>query len=547
MYEYFLKVISIFDKQKHLYLLIALVTVFMGLVQLHQFSYSSDDVAEQTIVKAIEQRGISDTWLPPDPWILKYPIYIIAEMVTPTSRAQILLTSIVMNLFLVFCVFYAVNYFLRKIKTKSVTLSHKWIWFAWIFSLNFGFLGFLRMPNTRNFELGLLLLGLVFLCKIYYGELKISGYKRAILYAILVLFLSLNFYSDPYYFVFMSSFIGVLFALDLLKKTINMHKAMLIGSFILISLVMYFIITHVLASFGFHVNPTPKDPVSVSEIPDRLILTAKGIYYIFSAEGFFSGLSPVRSMAHALNVLLGVFGVISAVFVMVKSKSNLEITIAAQPLIIIAAYVLLSGPNDVATSRYLVLMVLYLAIVIPLSLSYWRSRMLKKIVFCTVIAMVVFNSASSIFGAVNTAFGKNHLSAISGEAAAQGGIRNSKERLVIAELQKRNLHKGYGNYWESLITTYLSDYSIQMGQVLCDKNGQVRPYYWVVQDKVYNPSSERSFFIFNSKNINHTACNLEPFGDYKESITIDMNTIIFVYDYDLSSRFPNKSTLSKPD
>lgn len=545
-------------KLNYLVVGIAVLAVALALLYLHQFGYNSDDVAEQTIIHSIIARGVKDTWLPPDPWLLKYPLYLIIDLFGGyASRSLILLNSIIMNSTLVLLLFVAAKYFFRVTIGGSRKIIH-WLIFIWIFTLAPGFVGFLRMPNSRNFELGILLLLAALAHYFYYrGGIKVKSPKFIAGASLVAVFNGLYFYSDPYGLVFLCAFIVTFLAIEFLGKRLRTRKALVIVANVTAAVLVSLIIKYILDRLGFFVYKAPTELLKPTELGSKLVQLYKALMYNFAFEFPLGADNILRTFIRVLNQGLGLVTILGAVLLVIKYKTQKSVVtaLALQPLFVMAAFVVTKNTDSIGSARYLLLLFPYLAITSVLYVIKLKPQHQRIIVY-VVSFIIACNFMGLLIGAAGVANHKNPL--VSEKRKAFQDIksgkhhetllpRNDREFRIIEELNKRNLRKGYGHYWESLVVNYLSDYKIETGQIICDKNGFLRPFYWVVQDKVFTPTSNQpTFLIFNSVNINHTACNLKELGPYSESITIDEHTVIFIYNYDVSKFFPKKDTLSKP-
>lgn len=536
-------------------MLLALFAMVVGLIYLHQFSYGSDDVAEQTIVQAISHHGLRDTWLPPDPWLLKLPLYGVLQLAIHASRSTLLLTSIIMNVLLVVLVFIATKYFHKRLLPKNVPLTHKWVWLVWVFSLTPGLVGFLRMPNTRNFELGILLLAIIFFLELYARSFIFKSKTSKLAIISFVLLNGICFYSDPYYLIFLVSFLGIFFCAEFFSGKIIWRKAFLIGGLVAGSIILYGLVGYGADKLGFHVAKTPQQITPPDELLSKLALSLRGLRYLFSVEAPLHAHNIVTTIIRHFSVFIGLGGFVASGFLVLRKKaSSIEIALGSQPFLIFLAYIISKSVDDIGTARYLVLIPLYFIFIFPIALIRLKSKH-REIILRYVWIVATINVIVITIGAGMVLFGRNPLLDESrrtsdtkfGNRSAVRNPRNLRDRKIVSTIQSHGLNKGYSDYWGTLIIEYLSNYDIKMGQILCNPQGLVRPYYWVVQDKVYAPSNSKSFFLFDSYNLNHTACQLAIFGPYEEVVTIDDHTVMFIYNYDVASKFPTSQTLSKPD
>src|SRR6476661_6936288 len=89
---------KLLSKSDAVVLLISIVICFFNLLYAHQlWSYNSDDVSQQVLLKQWMTNGIRTTWLPADTFILKMPVHWCVALLLPNSLQTILVDVFIMN------------------------------------------------------------------------------------------------------------------------------------------------------------------------------------------------------------------------------------------------------------------------------------------------------------------------------------------------------------------------------------------------------------------------------------------------------------------
>ncbi len=95
-------------------------------------------------------------------------------------------------------------------------------------------------------------------------------------------------------------------------------------------------------------------------------------------------------------------------------------------------------------------------------------------------------------------------------------------------LQENNLNFGYGSYWNSLITSYLSDYKITVASI--GYYSSIKPYKWYSDESWYSKEKHkgRIFLIFDEIFIQNVKYYTDMYGNPDEILTCD-GFYVYVY------------------
>jgi hypothetical protein len=561
-------------KKNDSYLLIALFLAVcvttVTLIGLHRFPYNSDDVAEQTILQYWRTYGIKDTWLPPDPWIFKFPIYALIDKIFPEhSRRTILIGSLAMNTLLVFFVSAFIAFLVklqRREKNTQLSVSRKLLIAvlpAYMMSLSMGFVISLRIPNTRNLEIGLMLVVLTYVIWLLYDQHRRPDYFNKKALALLVpvsVFAGLLYYSDPYFLVYGNITIAtILFFKILSLKDFKMMKSYVLSrSFgIYVALVAastagYFFFKSVFAHIGLHVYKIPLEIPGLSNLGKRLLGGFKGLSLLFNVDisSFGLNFSTAVGFINAGVAVSLVILVCRTLRVRGDDRSLKQILLRSLSLqipIIFLLYTLTQESTGVSTVRYLVLLPIFLLASVSLSLTVNRriNASLVNIVFVSVILAIVVNVINLKINEKQTIKHFVNYSNIN-KGTNPYAKQNDVERLLIEALDQRELVKGYSSYWNAIISTYLTNGKVEILPILCSSKNTVEPFYWVVQDKPFIQHSEKSFVVFDNRYMGSESCGFNRLGAFSEEFNVSPGVMVRVYPFDIATKFERRENFQSP-
>jgi hypothetical protein len=114
---------------------------------------------------------------------------------------------------------------------------------------------------------------------------------------------------------------------------------------------------------------------------------------------------------------------------------------------------------------------------------------------------------------------------------------NQAELRLVETVQDRGLVRGYGDFWNANIVTYLSGYTLDVVPVGC-RDTRTESFVWFVDSTRFRSRAPRSFYVSEERPGLGT-CPLDQvlaqFGPPIDQITVGAREIL-VYDYDIGQR-----------
>jgi len=158
--------------------------------------------------------------------------------------------------------------------------------------------------------------------------------------------------------------------------------------------------------------------------------------------------------------------------------------------ILFCTYLFSGMAQNIATTRYLVF--IPIAIIMLIALSYTPRNH-------------IFTLAIILFLAVSITGNYFHIQTMDTDP-------NRSQYELIDYLHDRNLHYGYGEYWDSNILTYLSKFEVIVRPVHITKSGTIIPMNWLHNIYWYNfPPEDDMFLIIKLNSI--------PYGNIQADLT----------------------------
>lgn len=519
-------------------LLIGSCVLLLGIIFTHQTRpYNSDDVSWQNILT---------TWTPlndhqvslgsSNNFVSKIPYFALLESLLPNSRSLLLLESSLLALAGYALFFYSAVYFIKKSGAKPS--YYNLLPLVWIGSLGYSFSQLFMDPIWRGFETGASFALFVLLAKLFYGELSWKRWSFKIGAPFLSLVLGVMIYSDPY-FLYFTVGPAVLLSLVLYGvRKISLGKLALMagvtaGSFIATKITS--LVTH---SVGIQMSTSyPVEFIDFDKLFGNIAQGLHGLLVIFGAN--FFGHKAVGAIAIAALFNFCILLLVLYRIYTLKNTTRFEwqnyslhnwwirffIVLAAGNFIL---YCISTVSVDLNTYRYLFMLVYALVLLASLLVID-----IKKYQFL----VAGFFIAGTLSGLYLSARG------VSGylQPGAAGNERNQVNFQILAELEKRHLTKGYANFWQAGINTYLSDNRVIVLPATCPA-GQVQPFKWLLDTENYDLPAKKSFFIIDPAIEDQYACTetalSTQLGKPAEQVSV-ANRHILIYNYDVVSKMVN--------
>ncbi|HEX2808967.1 MAG TPA: hypothetical protein VHN80_22605 [Kineosporiaceae bacterium] len=505
-------------------LLVPVIAVVV--VRFSRLTVSSDSVAQQSIVQTWLRVGHERTYLPPDTWLLKLPVYLLFESLPASPALRLLGESVTLTV---------VSFALLALGTWSlaglVRSERRWVDvvfpLAWVGTLGGGNGQYLAvMPNSRNIELGFSLCLLAFagryLSPGQAGRGRVSRRMSVPTGTAAALLLSLLWVDDPYfaYLVGAPLAAGCLFWFVARTRDARLLRlaGVLAGSLLAIPVLrMLLSAARVqIVPDGTGVTLSPRDVVRHLPVLGPALSAQLGL----ADHGWGAG------PAHIAALALLTAAVFAAGYLARRGwrERNLPVTFIAVHWLVVVAGVLANRTiYDYHAGRYLVLAVFDLAVSIGVAAAALRSTRPRAARLVTVLLAIAV--------AANCAAVALDRSPHPTQAALQQD--------TLAVLRRTGAAKGFGEVWTADLYTQLSGGDLMVSDVVC-QNQRVRLRDWLTDTARVRMPAQRTFLLWDPAATNLRGCTLPGIADQlgrpEQVFPSPAGGTVLVYDTDISWR-----------
>ncbi len=273
------------------------------------------------------------------------------------------------------------------------------------------------------------------------------------------------------------------------------------------------IISNILASFHeiFHIFGADflGKPVAASTIVPLInaILLVAIFISVFSYKKYLQTAEIKRTSIEALWPVLFVF-VLGSVFL-----TNAFSTLA-----------------DISNYRFYMLFAYVGIVLLAIALGKTKNVNLSRILVALLIVATFANIAQVLTkGWVN------------GNPEVAVNQNNSVNADIVNTIQPLGLTKGYANFWQANINTYISGRQILFLPVICNENRETILFKWLTTSDRLEKHSDTSFYLIDPSYTEPKTCTREEiisqFGEPSSIVEIRGKTLL-IFDYDISKKMP---------
>lgn len=519
-------------------LLVSLILIVTNIYLAYQTRpFSSDDVSWQNILT---------TWTPfnghradmgvKDNFIVNMPLLALFGVLFHPGRTLLFVEAAVFAVLNFLLFYYAALYFLGKCKIQIsfVTLMP----ILWLASFGYNFALLYMNTNWRDFEVGLSFIYFMLAVKLYYSEVDpFKSWKSKLVTVFVAASAGVLMYSDPYFLYLTALPIALLFLALLVLRKVGKDKTLLVVG----SLVFGVAVVRVMKSLMAHIGLfTPHGSaillISFSNIVKETANSLSELSTIFGANISGDRLISLPVIAALLNLIL-IFAValwvIALLFTRLKETETGRSKLPS-PLVLISIFfgglfALVFVANIVSTQddyRYFVLSIFLIGVLTSLCIGTLKRR--GTFFFVLIWLATCINIATAVFA-------YTPLQA----SDAANDVANSANFQLIDAMKRQGLTKGYANYWDGNVNTYLSNGSISFLPVTCADSTVTQPLYLLVDTAQFSRPASRSFYIVDTSLTQPPTCPelqvVAQFGAPQRVLYVSGKKVL-VYNYDIGVR-----------
>lgn len=517
-----------------LILSLAVLMTSLFFTQEHR-SYNSDDVAYQVISQDWQPfSGEKVTLGGSNNFVDKLPYIGLMEHVFPSGR-KLLFVEATTLMMLGFSLFYVASVYFLKGAKVSLTYTNL-LPFVWLASFGYSFAELYLNTIWRGFEMGLSFATFMAVAVFYEKYPKPLKSSKTIALGVLAsIAIGIFTYSDPYFLYFTVGTLVLFSALLAALKKISSPQLLFVYGCVALSFVFAQVTGLVAKAAGISLAATyPAQFVAFEQLPNNVWVGLHGLLIAFGADFFGKQIFSLASLNGLVN-----FGVLVVIFYgnyklyALARRNDLRRLSIAQLWIVFLGTVgalvfiiyILSTLANLATYRYFVMLVYCFVVLLTFTLNSLNK--LRTPAICLLVIAILINIAGSIKG-------------IDGfmQEGNVGSVRNSANYQLIQTAEDRGLTKGYANYWQGAINTYLSRDRVEFLPAEC-VNGHTTKMHWLINENRFDRPANRSFFVIDPDVISLPTCSEQQLeaqlGQPVQKIIVQDKTIL-IFNYDIGSR-----------
>lgn len=519
-------------------LLVSLILIVTNIYLAYQTRpFSSDDVSWQNILSTwtpfnghVADMGVKDNF------IINMPLLALFGLFFHPGRTLLFIEAACFAIINFILFYIAALYFLRKCKVQiSFATLMPLLWLA-SFGYNFALL--YMNTNWRDFEVGLSFIYFMLAVKLYYGEVNpFKSWTSKLVTLCITAAAGVLMYSDPYFLYLTALPIALMFLALFALKKVGKEKVLLVVGGLIFGVVIVRVMKTLMAHFGlFTPHGSAVSLISFSNTTKEIANSLSELSTIFGANISGERLVSLPVIAALLNLIL-IFAV--AIWVVVLLIVHFKDAEAARrklpsPLLLItiffgALFALVFVANVLSTQddyRYFVLSIFLVGVLTSLCIGTLKRR--GTFFFVLIWLATCVNIATAVFA-------YTPLQA----ADAANNVANSANFQLIDAMKQQGLTKGYTNYWDGNINTFLSNGSISFLPVTCADNAITQPLYLLVDTAQFNRPASRSFYMIDPNLTQPPTCSerqvIAQFGQPQQVLYVTGKKVL-VYNYDIGSR-----------
>jgi hypothetical protein len=503
------------------WLIIACCLLAAALFGIHRISpYSSDDVFVQTILFDWTHGLHTLTWINMDCFVLKLPIYLATQLILPLGRRALFLDALFFSLANLILFWFGARYFIRRFASGSDSMLG--LLMVWVVLLGFFFTTLLTRLNTRNIEIGasfaLLALAARYLEN---GPTKITRKYLVNLISICAA-LGLFLLNDQYFIYNLVLPLAILLLVSL-RKTMSRRRVTLLGVLILgVGFFKIWALAATVLNIKFYHQPVAY--ATVDKIGGNIRLFVDATTSIFHAHLF--GMTPGAPLALLALINLAVLSIVFR-YIWIKGlniatpQDFWRTFFILQLLLACMVFIFSDVALDILSARYLAILPFDVAILGAWAFSSMTDGSRKVMAIITAVALlgnIAFLGARLIRTAPNP---------------------NYENMTIISQARSLGLTKGYADYWDASINTYLAGGAPNVIAVDCP-HGESVVFHWLMDDGPSLKPAKTSFYIYDKDRGAYGSCDdkvaARQFGPATKTVPISATATMYVYDYDITTK-----------
>jgi len=499
-------------------------------------AYTSDDVANQYIVQSLLHQHNGHAILPVDSFITHFPLYMLTDLIIHgNTRRKLFLQAFLLSALFLTSIVISLVYYLRKTKLygkASVLISTLVLSFILSTPL---FASYMLAINNRQLEIGIALL-LMVAAHIFLSSKSAPVTRKNILYGVAyVLTMGILWYDDPYFMYIMAGGAVLTTIFMWVSKKVSWQKIATTLTVLLSSAALVKIYGLLFEKLGIHLAPNGSTVMlDAGSIFTNIQNTLVGFFFNFNGNLF--GLDVIATEKKTLLPLVcgAVLAILAIASLLHSTKSYLKNSVVLRTLLSTTAVslllvIVLTTTGTIITERYFIFLpILLTPLITEYLLHIYKSRyyrfgqLLTALLSIGLLLMLATNTYSILLDVTHKKIRSD----------------NSVNYDIIKTVESAGYVKGYANYWQGNINTYLSSNRIHALPVVCSYD-KTQAFHWLVNDNDFKTKATKTFYLIDPSITVAATCsiedNIKQFGEPSKILSRD-GRFILLYDYDIMSK-----------
>jgi hypothetical protein len=434
-------------------------------------------------------------------YVDRLPLYWLVGRILSPGRHALFADGAILTMGNFVLFYWSAIYLLKKAGLKLTYLTL--LPFIWMNTFGYAVTELFVETSMHNIEVGIILAICVMTTKIYYGEFHPLASLRNIIFTILCGFLLGCVIVGDRYTVYYGllpilayAAVGFLYIQrSAIRKRIGLLFGVLILGFAFAALVQL-VFSKAGIVFMDGVGARTPQFVEYSLFFPSVGGTIFNLSVIFNANFWGNNVISLITIDAILNVALLLVILRAAVLRFRSNATGQPKTDTNMPLQLMAvlffwsiSILTISSIGGGGTFHYLILLPFIGAMLLVGVLSTTHGINLRLLV-ALLIAATVLNLGTDLH---NTIAPSN----ISSEVFSNFDNANGHDTSLIPALEAHGLTKGYGNYWQGNIISYLSGGKVDILPTLCTDSGDTVVYKWLMTSSQLTRPASKTFFLFD--------------------------------------------------
>ncbi len=477
-------------------------------------------------------------------YVDRLPLYWLVGQIFSPGRHALFVDGLLIAIGNFVLVYWSAIYLLKKtgIRLTYVTLLP----FLWLNSFGFVVNELFVEASMHNIEVGIILALCVLVVKLYSGEFQpLASWKSRFVTLAGALAFGYTIVGDRY-LIYYGLLPILLFAaggfLYTQRQALRKRIGLLFG-FIVLSLIFAGLIQMLFAKAGVDfqsgVGARPPQFVSYPSFFTNVWGTIYNLFVVFEADFWNRNVLSITAIGAVVNGVL-LFLILRVAIQRLRSITTEQFTTdTTMPLQLIVVLFLwsifiltISSIGGVGTYHYFVLLPFAGTLLLVSYLATVRGTNLRLMPALLLVA-ILFNFGINFHNAVVPA-------SISSNVYSGRDQANRRDTDIAQALEAHGLtgSKGYANYWQANITSYLSGGKLDILPALCTDGGQTVVYKWLMTSYQRTHQTAKTFFLFDTTYIdapNCTSTNVRTQYGTPAQIFDASGTTVYVYNRNITA------------